>query len=134
MQFEWQVPFIVIGSIALVLFFFGRPKDASDEPEPPTGPDLIERLQRTLGIAIVVESVDSAAEVAASPADPVRPAGQPGSGEPFTIRASFMYGRNSTRVVVGGPTESEAWAALAKAAIAWRNSDFQHVQMWPGGG
>ena len=106
--------------------------DASDEM--PTGQDLIDRLQRTLGIAIVVESVESAAEVAASPADSDEPNELSGSGEPFTIRASFMYGPNATQVVVGGLTESDAWAALAREAIAWRNSDFQHVQMWPGGG
>lgn len=101
----------------------------------PTGQDLIDRLQHTLGIAIVLESVESAAEAAASPPDPVQPDGMAaGSGEPFTIRASFMFGSNSTQVVVGGPTESDAWAALAREAIAWRNSDFQHVQMWPGGG
>ncbi len=108
---------------------------SDDSDEMPTGQDLIERLQRTLGIAIVVESVESAAEVAPLPADSVQPDGLAvGSGEPFTIRASFMYGSNSTQVVVGGPTESDAWAALAREAIAWRNSDFQHVQMWPGGG
>jgi hypothetical protein len=45
-----------------------------------------------------------------------------------------MFGSNATQVVVGGPTESDAWAALAREAISWRNSDFQHVQMWPGGG
>ena len=90
-------------------------KDAGDDSEEtPSGADLIERLQRTLGIAIVVETVETA--------------------EPFTIRASFMSGRNTTQVVVDGPTESDAWAALAREAIAWRNSDFQHVQMWPGGG
>ena len=134
MPFEWQVPFIVIGSIALILFFFGRPRNAGDDPEEtPSGADLIERLQRTLGIAIVVESVESAAEAAANLADSVR-SDDPGSGEPFTIRASFMYGRYATQVVVGGATESDAWAALAKAAIDWRNSDFQHIQMWPGGG
>jgi hypothetical protein len=105
-----------------------------DSDEMPTGQDLIERLQRTLGIAIVVESVESVADAAASPADSDQPDGPFGSREPFTIRASFMYGPNSTQVVVGGPTESDAWAALAREAIAWRNSDFQHVQMWPGGG
>ena len=105
-----------------------------DPDEMPTGQDLIDRLQRTLGIAIVVESVESAAEVAASPTDSNQPNVLSGSGEPFTIHASFMFGSNSTQVVVGGPTESDAWAALAREAIAWRNSDFQHVQMWPGGG
>ena len=126
MTFEWQVPFIVIGTIALILFFIGRPKDAAEDAEqPPSGADLIEQLQRTLGIAIVIESVESAESPQPEPA---------GAKEPVTIRAAFMYGRYTTQVVVDGPTESDAWAALARAAIAWRNSDFQHVQMWPGGG
>ena len=107
---------------------------SDDSDEMPTGQDLIDRLQRTLGIAIVVESVESAAEVAAFRPTRSNRMSRAGSGEPFTIRASFMYGSNSTQVVVGGPTESDAWAALAREAIAWRNSDFQHVQMWPGGG
>ena len=122
MTFEWQVPFIVIGSIALVLFFAGRRKDATDDTEgPPSGPELIERLQKTLGIAIVVESVE-----ALEATDPSE------ATDTVTIRATFMSGPHRTPVVVAGPTESDTWAALAKGAIAWRNSDFQHVPMWWG--
>ena len=102
----------------------------------PTGQDLIDRLQRTLGIAIVVESVESAADAAAPPIDSNQPNVLSGSGEPFTIHASFMFGSNSTQVVVGRTDGVLGClgAALAREAIAWRNSDFQHVQMWPGGG
>ncbi len=93
--------------------------------EPPSGAELIERLQRTLGIAIVVEAMESAESMES--ADPN------GGADPVTIRAMFMSGSHSTTVAVGGPTESDAWAALARAAIQWRNSDFQQVPIWPGG-
>ena len=88
--------------------------------ELPSGTELIEHLQRTLGIAVVIDSVDSV--------DPSSPSG------PVTIQATLMSGSHLTTVRVDGPTESDAWAALARAAIAWRNSDFQHIPMWWGGG
>lgn len=94
--------------------------------ERPSGAELIERLQRTLGIAIVVESVEAMESMVAT--DPS------GGADPVTIRAMFMFGGHSTAVTVGGPTESDAWAALARAAIEWRNSDFQQVPLWWGGG
>ena len=90
---------------------------------PPSGAELIEHLQRALGIAVLIDSVDSVESL------------DPGSGpDPVTIQATLMSGPHSTRVTVEGPTESDAWAALARAAIAWRNSDFQHIGIWPGGG
>ncbi len=93
---------------------------AEDRDPPPTGADLMEHLQRTLGIAVVVESVES---------------GDPGSApDAVTIQAAFMAGAHSTKVTVAGPTESDAWAALARAAIAWRNADFQQIPMWWGSG
>ena len=93
---------------------------AEDQAAPPTGADLMEHLQRTLGIAVVVESVES---------------GDPGSApDVVTIQATFMSGPHSTKVTVAGPTESDAWAALARAAIAWRNADFQQVPLWWGSG
>jgi hypothetical protein len=90
-----------------------------------SGAELIERLQRTLGIAILVQSVEPA-DVAARAADP--------SVEGVTILATFLFGSNTTDVAVTGDSEREAWDALARAAIAWRNADFQSIQMWPGGG
>jgi len=118
------VPLIVIGLIVLIVFLGGRSKMKTEAAEgPPSGAELIERLQRTLGIAIVVESVESI-----EAADPDR------SADTVKIKATFMSGRHTTRVGVAGPTESDAWAALARAAIEWRNSDFQHVPIWPGGG
>ncbi len=118
------VPLIVIGIVVLIVFLGGRPRtEAGTMDEPPSGAELIERLQRTLGIAIVVESVESV--VARDPG---------GSADTVKIQATFVSGRHTTRVAVAGPTESDAWAALARAAIEWRNSDFQHVPIWPGGG
>jgi len=95
----------------------------------PAAVELIEGLQRTLGIAVLVESVEGAesAEAAGS-----------GAGDPaddaVTIHATFMFGSSSTTVTVRGDSQSQAWNALARAAIAWRNSDYQHVPMWGGGG
>jgi len=92
----------------------------------PAAAELIEGLQRTLGIAVLVESVEGAE------------AGGSGAGDPadhaLTIDATFMFGSNSTTVTVTGESPSQAWNALARAAIAWRNSDYQHVPMWGGGG
>jgi hypothetical protein len=87
------------------------------DPARQAGTDLIERLERTLGIAVVVESVGTVEQ-----------------GDAVTIEASFMFGSNATRVAVTGGSEAEAWEELARAAIAWRNSDYQHIPMWPGGG
>jgi hypothetical protein len=117
------VPLIVIGVIVIIVFLAGRSRteDVSDSPEePPTGADLIEQLQRTLGVAIVVESMESV-ETSEAP-------------DTISIQAMLMSGTHSTKVTVAGPTASDAWAALAKAAIAWRNSDFQHIPMWWGSG
>ena len=96
------------------------------EPES-VGTELIDGLQRTLGIAVIVESVESP-EAAGSEGDRSAAAG------PVTIHATFMFGSNTTTVTVTGDSESQAWNALARAAIAWRNSDYQHIQMWPGAG
>jgi hypothetical protein len=101
------------------------------------GAKLIERLQRTLGIAILVQSIEPA-EVATDGADAsgegddVRGADPLGSA--VTIRATFLFGSNTTDVAVSGDTETNAWDALARAAIAWRNADYQHIPMWGGGG
>lgn len=91
--------------------------------DPASGAELIDRLQRTLGIAILVQSVE--------PAD-TGPVDQPGT--PVTIWATFLSGSHSTDVSVTGDSEANAWEELARTAIAWRNSDFQNIQMWPGGG
>ena len=132
-SFEWQVPLLVVVIVVAIMYLSGRPKASSRRPQkPPTsGRELIERLQETLGIAIVVDSVETS-----EPSDAAASAEPDVAGPadvPYTIRATLMAGRYTAPVVATGQTESDAWAELAKLAIAWRNSDFQHIQMWPGG-
>lgn len=126
MPFEPYVPLIVIGLIVIIVFLGGRQRTetvAESPDEPPSGPELIEHLQRTLGVGVVIESVETAES------------GHPSSAlDAVTIQAMLMSGTHSTRVTGAGPTESDAWAALARAAIAWRNADFQHIPMWWGSG
>jgi hypothetical protein len=118
---EWLVPFIVIAIIVLILAFGGRRKgDTDGAAGPASGAELVERMQRTLGIGVMVESVESV-----EPGDP---------GDSVTIRATLMYGSHATQVAVSAKSEAEAWKELARAAIAWRKSDYQHVPTWPGGG
>jgi hypothetical protein len=132
-SFEWQVPILVVLIIAGILYFSGRP-EALKRPtrkQPTTGRELIERLGETIGIAIVVESVEASA-----PPD-TRGSAEPdvagATDVPHSIHATLLFGRYTAAVVASGPTESDAWGELAKIAIAWRNSDYQHIQMWPGG-
>ena len=104
-------------------------EDRSTDGQPASGAELVERLQRKLGIAILVESVETA-----EPGSSVEPNVLHGSGDTVTIRATFLFGSNSTDIAVTGRSEADAWNELARAAIAWRNSDFQHIPMWGGGG
>jgi hypothetical protein len=139
MSSGWEVPFLVAVIVVAILYVSGRTKRAPGEPaagpgsdgdlierigDTPTrlssGPELIEQLERTLGMAIMVESVD--------PVEPVEPGGS------VTLHARLMFGRYTTEVAVTGDSASKAWEELGRAAIAWRNSDYQHIQMWPGGG
>jgi len=136
--FEWAIPFLVAVIVVAVLYA-GRtrrrrgevaadsgsdaePIEPTDDTErrPSSGPELIEQLERTLGMAILVESVD--------PPEPIEPGGS------VTVHARLMFGRYTTEVAVTGASGSKAWEELGRAAIAWRNSDYQHIQMWPGGG
>jgi hypothetical protein len=118
------VPLIVIGLIVIIVFLAGRPKtDTAPEPpeEPPSGPELIERLQQTLGIAVIVDSIESTS------------ANERIDHDDVTIRASFMFGSHTQEVTVTGESEARAWKALADAAIDWRNSDYQHIRIWGSG-
>jgi len=91
--------------------------------DPAAGAELIARLQGMLGIAILVQAVEPTDASATE-----RP------GEAVTIWATFLFGSHATDISVTGESESKAWDELGRAAIAWRNSDFQNIQMWPGGG
>jgi hypothetical protein len=138
-SFGWEVPFLVAVIVVAILYVSGRTNRGPGEPaavpgsdadviertdgspgRPSSGHELIEQLERTLGMAILVESVD--------PAEPVEPDGS------VTLHARFLFGRYTTEVAVTGDSESTAWEELGRAAIAWRSSDYQHIQMWPGGG
>jgi hypothetical protein len=139
-SFEWQVPFLVVVIVVAIVYFAGRQSARNDGPpeldspepgslEPPaSGAELIERLQRTLGMAIVVDSIEPAHTV-----EPRGPGGPDQTGERVTMHATFMFGRYSTTVAITSDSESQAWDELGRAAIAWRNSDYQHVPMWWGG-
>jgi hypothetical protein len=77
-------------------------------------------------MAILVDSVEGGESIEAE--------GSGWSGRPVTIRATFIFGRYTAHGSVTGESEAEAWDALGRAAIAWRNTDYQHITMWPGGG
>ena len=89
---------------------------ATDVDPTTSGPDLIAKLAKTIGIGIAVHEVDVADDGASS------------------IEASFLTGLARTTVSVQAGSEAEAWKELGAAAIAWRTSDQQHITMWPGGG
>lgn len=81
-----------------------------------SGPDLISKLAKTLGIGIAVHDVAVADDGATS------------------IEASFLTSFARTTVSVQAGSEAEAWKELGAAAISWRTSDREHITMWPGGG
>jgi hypothetical protein len=130
MSFEWEVPLVVAVIVAIILYFSGRTRSDPDRspPRPASGPELIEGLQRTLGMSILVDSVGPAEQGFLESNTLRHP------GDPITIRATFMWGRYTAHGSVTGESEAEAWEALGRAAIAWRNTDYQHITMWPGGG
>ena len=131
-SFEWEAPFPVIVVVATIVYLSGRRSREGGSPPaawaPTNGADLIQRVQQTLGMAIVVESIES------PPSDDM--VGSEVAGPqvlPYTIRATLMDGRHTARVMATGLTKSDAWADLARIAIAWRNSDYKHIPMWWGG-
>ena len=113
-------------------------EDRPGEGPQASGAEMIEHLQRTLGIAILVQSIESTEDVAdaAGQADDLGGPGAPHEVDQagdVTIRATLLFGSNTTDVAVTGESETDAWNALARAAIAWRNADYQHIPMWGGG-
>ena len=75
---------------------------------------MLAEMGRVLGIGVVVRSIDRAA--------------------PVTVQAILVVGRHSREVTVTGPTEDEAWRALAAAAAAWRREDGHYWELWAAGG
>lgn len=134
-SFEWQVPILVLVVVAAIVYVADQRRRERVRPPahegPTNGSDLIERLQQTLGMAIVVESIDPSGSPSSEETPEPEVAGPPDAAH--TIRATLMFGRYTARVMASGPTESDAWADLARMAIAWRNSDYQHIPMWGGG-
>ena len=131
MNGQWEVPFLVAVIVVAILYISGRTRSEPDRsaPTPLSGPELIERLQRTLNMTILVDSVEPAEQ------DPfVEPNTLRAPGDPVTIRATFMFGRYTADGSVTGASEGDAWDALGRAAIAWRNADYQHIPLWGGGG
>jgi hypothetical protein len=130
MSFQWEVPFLVAVIVAIILYISGRTKSEPDRspPTPVSGPELIERLQRTLNMAILVDAVEPAERASSIEPNTLR-----GLGDLVSIQATFIFGRYTAHGSVTGDTEAEAWDALGRAAIAWRNADYQHIPMWGGG-
>jgi len=88
--------------------------------EPPAEPDsvrvpaFLRDLERTLGVGVIVRSVED--------------------GPTVTIRAILLMGQHSEPIVGEGRTEAEAWQAVARSAIAWRTTNDKHIPWWGGGG
>lgn len=74
------------------------------------GPDLLKEIERTLGVAVLVQSIDA-------------------SG-PARIDALLMFGRYSQQVTAIGQSEADAWRELAEISVAWRNADDKQVPLW----
>lgn len=132
-SFEWQVPFLILVLVAAIVYVSDRRGRGRVRPpwRPTNGPELIERLQQTLGMSILIDSVTSLEQPESAGPDGAEVVGLPDA--PCTIHATLMFGRYTAPVIATGPTESDAWSELARMAIAWRNSDYQHIPMWWGG-
>jgi len=131
MNGQWELPFLVAVIVVAILYVSGRagPEPDRSSATPLSGPELIERLQRTLNMAILVDSVDPAEQDSFPEPNTLR-----APGDPITIKATFIFGRYTAHGSVTGESEAEAWDALGRAAIAWRNADYQHIPLWGGGG
>lgn len=124
-----SLPWTIVTSAALVLAIglialedLGARWAAAGGPTPPrhrgrgirSGRMLIKDLERTLGIAVIVKSIDRRG--------------------PVTIEAVVMAGQFRDEVTAVGASESDAWRTLAEVATAWRNANDQQVPMWSGAG
>jgi hypothetical protein len=83
--------------------------------EPPLFvPELIRDLERTLGVGVIVQSIED--------------------GPTVLIRATLILGPHADQVTGAGPDEDAAWRDLARAAVAWRSSSDKQVPYWWAGG
>jgi hypothetical protein len=78
-----------------------------------TGPRLLEALERTFGVGIIVTAIES--------------------GPPVTIDALLMFGGQREQVRGAGQTTADAWRSLGSAIAAWRAANDKHIAMWGGG-
>jgi hypothetical protein len=78
-----------------------------------TGPRLLEALERTFGVGIIVTAIDD--------------------GLPVTIEALLMFGGQREQVRGAGQTERDAWKSLGSAIATWRAANDKHIAMWGGG-
>jgi hypothetical protein len=73
----------------------------------------LQALERQLGIGLIVQDVEP--------------------GPPVHIVAIGMLDGATTELTGSGATEDDAWADLARAAIAWKNDDERNARMFFGG-
>ncbi len=79
-----------------------------------SGPDdRLAELARKLGIGLIVNDVEP--------------------GPPARIVATAILDGDSTELVGVGPTEDDAWADLARAAITWKGNDPRNIRTYLGG-
>lgn len=78
------------------------------------GPELLREIERTLGVAVLVQSIDGSS--------------------PARIDALLIFGRYNQQVTATGQTEADAWRELAAISVAWRNADDKQVPLWWGAG
>jgi hypothetical protein len=111
-----SVPFVVL-IVVVIVAILGRPAVRSTKVMRrralPPGPAAIERLAETLGIGIIVQSIDE--------------------GPPATIEASLLLDARVHHATARGPTEEEAWEDLARQATEWGNDDPRKVRTYLGG-
>ena len=109
------VPFVVLALIVIIAIL-GRPVATRARPvrrRPRPGAETIEQLAESLGIGIIVQSVDE--------------------GPPATIEATLMLDTAVHHVTASGASEVEAWEDLARQATDWKNNDPRNVRTYLGG-
>lgn len=110
------VPFVVL-IVVVIVAILGRPAVRSAKIRRrrrlPPGPEAIERLAETLGIGIIVQSIDE--------------------GPPATIEASLLLDSRVHHATATGPTEEAAWEDLARQATEWGNNDPRQARTYLGG-